>query len=1843
MSGMKADGVLYLAAEFIDTFKEINKQVSKGAIEVAKNNQIKLSVDEKGLLASIDKTLGGKRLSGFDLSGVVTSRLKQFSELDPNDTIGRKKTLDDLNFDLSLLSRVSRSAIKKNDLKNMSADDITSAIEEVRTLMFKDNSPFDDATKNPAELITEIFLKNASNIKADIRKQLLEEFGGDVSKYGVSEKEANERLGNIYDSLTRRAEKQNLDIEEVATEKDITKIQGFYTRLKSLGSTISGKSKILGDMLESMFDDEGNIYSVEEEASDIIAELGENIRAYTEREKNLYKRLTVSTRDKINPKFNFEDITDYDEEEPEPKNKDISQDKTKQKQENDELLGQAKELSQIEADTANTKKEQTQETEKQNKLLEQQKQIKKDNDEIDEQQMADFEAKMNKIARDKEIEDQKRIEEALYGEQSINDKKIITELNNAQKKWNQSKKKYAQAVEEEDSLSVEKGSIDEDIDYLNYLRILSHAKKNHPNDKRLDKFKTETGHATLEDINEEIETVEEQLEDSLNRIKERIKILNDRYSKHHEQESSEEVVSSKNKVSKDKNQQQKDNSESLQPKKEFNKDSIKGMEDLLDLMDELGINTQEQTNETVKNKDLTKQVAQEKEKTVKETEKEVQAQQQVTDELKKQKDLKQPSINTQKDNKESELQTIKEIKEETQQVAEQQQKVAEVKQETLQAAQEELKIEQQLSTETQTQEKSEEQKPTIKLVHKGKKLADVQKHGKSQAEIDAQIKAEKEKKKKKTPIAKSDLEEKQKAEAAAAADSEKAKAEEIENLNYIANLNKKLAEAETQQVEKEAQKIQLSSEQMQKLKQGIQDATESLKEYKEIDEQIVKLQSDKDAYIISPKTQDEMLQGGVLSSSPDMAEYIRSAYRLYKKTGNKADEDVLKEALRQYMLPVGQKNGEYTYRDDKYLYSKNGKEIKAYTKDKTYANYIKQAQDEEAAYEKAQRKLPTLLDQKKSGQQSFVEASANIQQLLQEVGLDAEKINEILAAINGNLTNEEAIWKVISSYIKEANVELENQQNISENVDLPLSESPAPISEKKKPISSTPPSTPSTPSTVNTKEVEQSEVNTTKEANKEANGFKFIAGSAEEAAAAKQKFVEANKDVLQSIVASMPKIEEEAKALEKVEDIKEENNKTPEDFIEDKTNIEEEKKQAEEIAKRRKEAQQQYENQFHAWGEDGQLSFLDKNDYDLQNEYLELQKQEAEQLAKQAEQNPLKVNIPIEGQISFTNEEDINKIANEVYENSFIVNKDGQYSLFRNVEAVSNWGQELKEDLQEASKTDFSNLKNQLSLKDWEIAIDKRDKGIEERFKKINNSKSFIQNKDLPNEFLKQYEDISTRNGEGYKATSNLRELKNLGDELANIKTKLKVSFDEAGNLKSFADPLEIQSLLERYDELTQKIQRLKSLIESPDSQEFKLLKDTKEAEVEVEKLTSTLEKAYAKLSSSEKITTDTEKLLNPFAEANIPMTESIEQMINSIGRTRDIHSELASSFDSEGKLIGDPKRVQDLITEYNNLSKVVDELKVKISSPTSKENIALNLAKDAEKAEKQLDDLKNKVDKFFITRKKDTVESTVQSAIRDYGAINENGELRPIESPFFNDNKDLIQQQQYVISLSKALDEYRIAVDNLKKTRESDNIKLDDLKEANKQVELLENKINELDKAIKKIGKGNTNATDNQINGLKTKIQNILDKNTTLSTDATDKLKGYLDILNSGASISKTAYDSMSADIKQFSVEQTKSLTIWDMMTMKMREGVAFLATKFSFYQIFNQFRQGIEVIHQFDDALTEMMKVSDETRKTLEDYQKTTFDTADAIGTSALQLQNSTADFMRLGMGTNVLCSAV
>lgn len=73
------------------------------------------------------------------------------------------------------------------------------------------------------------------------------------------------------------------------------------------------------------------------------------------------------------------------------------------------------------------------------------------------------------------------------------------------------------------------------------------------------------------------------------------------------------------------------------------------------------------------------------------------------------------------------------------------------------------------------------------------------------------------------------------------------------------------------------------------------------------------------------------------------------------------------------------------------------------------------------------------------------------------------------------------------------------------------------------------------------------------------------------------------------------------------------------------------------------------------------------------------------------------------------------------------------------------------------------------------------------------------------------------------------------------------------------------------------------------------------------------------------------------------------------------------------------------------------------------------------------------------------------------------------------------------------------------------------------------------------------------------------------------------------------------------------------------------------SFYEVFDILKQGFGIITDLDDALTEMNKVSDMPLAKLQDFQKESFNIADGIGSTGLQIQQSTADFLRLGESFN------
>lgn len=153
-------------------------------------------------------------------------------------------------------------------------------------------------------------------------------------------------------------------------------------------------------------------------------------------------------------------------------------------------------------------------------------------------------------------------------------------------------------------------------------------------------------------------------------------------------------------------------------------------------------------------------------------------------------------------------------------------------------------------------------------------------------------------------------------------------------------------------------------------------------------------------------------------------------------------------------------------------------------------------------------------------------------------------------------------------------------------------------------------------------------------------------------------------------------------------------------------------------------------------------------------------------------------------------------------------------------------------------------------------------------------------------------------------------------------------------------------------------------------------------------------------------------------------------------------------------------------------------------------------------------------------------------------------------------------------------------------------------------------------------------------------KIHKLLNENSKMSSEAKAKIKAYYAEIESGnPSMSLDKIHGEILKIYNAEVEAGRAgRTLWDTLKNSgFHQLAAQMAGMFGFYDVINLGKEGFNVVRELNTALTEMRKVSDETVQSLKDYQATTFDTADAVGTTAKQIQNSTADWMRLGESMN------
>lgn len=109
-----------------------------------------------------------------------------------------------------------------------------------------------------------------------------------------------------------------------------------------------------------------------------------------------------------------------------------------------------------------------------------------------------------------------------------------------------------------------------------------------------------------------------------------------------------------------------------------------------------------------------------------------------------------------------------------------------------------------------------------------------------------------------------------------------------------------------------------------------------------------------------------------------------------------------------------------------------------------------------------------------------------------------------------------------------------------------------------------------------------------------------------------------------------------------------------------------------------------------------------------------------------------------------------------------------------------------------------------------------------------------------------------------------------------------------------------------------------------------------------------------------------------------------------------------------------------------------------------------------------------------------------------------------------------------------------------------------------------------------------------------------------------------------------------MSTNTKTIDKELTGVAGAIDLLKKKYKELMVYWTSMaLTPMSLIRYVKEAVNIVQQYDDALTEMRKVTDTSVDTLKEFQKESFNLANAVGTTGLQIQKSTADWLRLGKG--------
>lgn len=372
--------------------------------------------------------------------------------------------------------------------------------------------------------------------------------------------------------------------------------------------------------------------------------------------------------------------------------------------------------------------------------------------------------------------------------------------------------------------------------------------------------------------------------------------------------------------------------------------------------------------------------------------------------------------------------------------------------------------------------------------------------------------------------------------------------------------------------------------------------------------------------------------------------------------------------------------------------------------------------------------------------------------------------------------------------------------------------------------------------------------------------------------------------------------------------------------------------------------------------------------------------------------------------------------------------------------------------------------------------------------------------------------------------------------------------------------------------------------------------------------------KAFNEMNAS----ADTKPLDNLFGKTDL--TEVVSQLGLIVNKLEEISS-MASKL---AKVDVSPTPIKDTIQGETKASAESSASAVKEEAKAIEQ-----VAEKAEKASKGKDKfakankkVKESADASVNAVKEEKITlSSMQSEIDKYNKKYKDLNIKPSD-----ENRSIKYQN--------ALNTYKKSIEELEKYYGTlDNSTPITSEQISKWKELTSN-VNSASDALKTFSAAEKGSDANSRMKEIDKLTKYLEANTRISKEAKQQLQGYLVLLKSG---------DPSVNVKELHTAWTKVAVaereagregkrFWDILTDKAigNRAAQLVSYYLSFTDILRYGSEGVQVIRELDTALTEMRKVSDESVASLKRFQDASFDLANDVGTTAKQIQNSTADWM-------------